>query len=278
MNIDTHQHFWRYNNKEYSWMHVPQMQSLRFDYLPEKLELLLTKSNIGGTIAVQARQNLEETRWLCQLAIENDFIKGVVGWVDLCSPSVEKQLEVFSSNRYLVGIRHVLQDEADDQFMLRNDFIQGISQLKKFNLTYDLLIYPKHLIAASDLVSKFRDQYFVIDHLAKPFRKDALKEDWKKGIKLLSSFDNIFCKISGMLSEIDSDNLDSNTFYPYFDFVFDAFGSERVILGSDWPLCTLRKDYEQTINIINNYIRKLSRPEQRNVWQYNPKQVYNIRE
>src|SRR5712692_10564185 len=202
MKVDTHQHFWRYNTREYPWM-GPTMDILRRDHLPDDLVPLLESMGIEGTVSVQARQCLEESQWLLDLADQNPFIKGVVGWVDLRSPRLREQLERFCKNRKFRGVRHVLHDEPDDQFMMRPDFLLGISQLAQFGLTYDLLLFPRHLPVAFELVKRFPEQVFVIDHIAKPLIKEHKLEPWASDIRRMASFQNVFCKISGMVTEAD---------------------------------------------------------------------------
>ena len=202
MLIDAHQHFWHYNPKEYGWI-SDRMEKLKRDFLPADLIPELQAMKFEGTIAVQARQSLEETRWLLTLADENNFIKGVVGWVDLCSEEAEDQLKEFSANSKFVGVRHVVHDEPDDRFMARKDFRRGISSLQKYSLTYDLLIFPKHLPLAMELVKEFPDQPFVLDHIAKPDIKGQRREPWASGIRKLAQLPNVYCKLSGMVTEAD---------------------------------------------------------------------------
>jgi len=276
MRIDTHQHFWKYNGRDYTWM-GPGMESLKQDRLPADLAPLLKKTAIDGTVTVQARQCLEETEFLLQLADENSFIKGVVGWVDLRSPQLEVQLERFCWHPKLRGVRHVIHDEPDDQFMMGDDFVHGIRKLRKYDLTYDLLLFPKHLPVAAQLVAKFGEQTFVLDHIAKPLIKDGKIEPWKSDLRRLASFKNVSCKISGMVTEADWHNWKDEDFTPYIDIVLETFGAERIMLGSDWPVCTLAGEYEQVIAIAADYVQKLSPDEQQAIWSKNPKKIYKIR-
>ena len=230
------------------------MKVLRKDFLPDDLLPLLKQSGFDGSIAVQARQSLEETRWLLNLAGEFDFIKGVVGWVDLCSVEAENQIAEFASDPKFVGVRHVLQDEPDDMFMLKDSFLKGISLLKKFNLVYELLIFPRHLPYAVNLVKQFPDQQFVLDHIGKPPIKDKIISPWKEGIKQLALQKNVACKLSGMVTEASWKGWSRSDFVPYLDVVFDTFGPSRLMIGSDWPVCTLASDYKKTMQIIIDYI------------------------
>ncbi|MHC4659753.1 MAG: amidohydrolase family protein [Planctomycetota bacterium] len=275
MKIDTHQHFWEYNERDYGWM-GPGMELLKRDRLPANLAPLLKKAGIDGTVTVQARQCLEETEFLLRLADENHFIKGVVGWVDLRSAQLEAQLERFCWHPKLRGVRHVVHDEPDDRFMMQDDFAHGISKLRKYNLTYDLLLFPKHLPVACELVARFGEQTFVLDHISKPLIKDKKIEPWKTDMHQLASFENVSCKISGMVTEADWHNWKPQDFTPYMDIVFEAFGPDRVMLGSDWPVCTLAGEYEQVMSIAADYVQKLSPDEQAAVWAENPKRIYDI--
>ncbi len=275
MKIDTHQHFWKYNERDYGWM-GPGMESLKQDRLPCHLKPLLQETAIDGTVCVQARQCLEETQFLLRLADENTFIKGVVGWVDLRSPQLELQLERFCYHPKLRGVRHVVHDEPAENFMMREDFVHGIGKLRKYNLTYDLLLFPKHLPIACELVGKFAEQTFVLDHISKPFIKDRKIEPWAGDIRRLASFKNVFCKISGMVTEADWGNWKPLDFKPYMDIVLEAFGAERVMLGSDWPVCTVAGEYERVMRIAADYVNALSPDEQAAVWAENPKRIYGI--
>lgn len=252
MNIDAHQHFWYYSEKEYEWI-GDHMGVLKKDYLPEALYSFIQNNGFEGTIAVQARQSLYETRWLLDLAAQNAFIRGVVGWVDLCDERVEEELEEFSSHAKFVGVRHVLQDEPDDRFMLRSDFLRGLQRLQKYDLAYDILIFARHLPIAGELVRRFPEQRFVLDHIAKPCIRDHILQPWQKDIIKLAGFPNVYCKVSGMVTEADWYHWTYSDFIPYLDTVFNAFGTERVMYGSDWPVCTVAGTYQQVSGIIKEY-------------------------
>lgn len=275
MKTDTHQHFWKYNDRDYGWM-GPGMEALKRDRLPGDLAGLLKKTGIDGTVTVQARQCLKETEFLLRLADENPFIKGVVGWVDLCSPQLELQLERFCYHPKLRGVRHVVQDEPDNRFMMRDDFMKGISRLRKYNLTYDLLLFPKHLPVACELVAQFAEQTFILDHISKPLIKDGKIEPWANDMRRLASFENVSCKISGMVTEADWHNWKPEDFKPYMDIALEAFGVSRIMVGSDWPVCTLAGEYEDVIQIAADYLQQLSPDEQACIWAENPKRTYQI--
>jgi L-fuconolactonase len=253
MKIDSHQHFWKYNPAHQVWM-TDEMQVLKRDYLPAELQPLLKAIGFDGTIAVQARQMVEETEWLLKLADEHDLIKGVVGWVDLRSPALREQLERYAPHPKLVGVRHVVHDEPDDQFMLLPEFRRGIAALREFKLTYDLLLFPCHLPVAVKLVEEFPEQPFVLDHIAKPAIKERQVSPWKEDLKRLAKCPKVFCKLSGMVTEAKWKEWRADDFHRYLDIVIEAFGTERVMIGSDWPVCTLSGEYAQTMGIVVEYV------------------------
>ena len=273
MNFDAHQHFWRYNEREYGWM-GPGMDVLKKDHLPPDLLPLLQSAGFGGTLAVQARQVLEETRWLLNLSDQFPFIKGVVGWVDLRSPQLRQQLEQLAAHPKLRGVRHVVHDEPDDQFMLREDFVRGIGLLAEFGLTYDLLLFPKHLPTACELVRQFPGQRFVLDHIAKPRIKDGIVEPWAADLRKLAAFPNVWAKVSGMVTEANWRAWKPSDFAPYLDVVFEAFGTQRIMIGSDWPVCTVAATYGQVMSIVTDYIGRFSLDEQKMVLGENAHSFY----
>ena len=256
--IDSHQHFWHYNPAEHTWM-TDAMPGLKKDFLPTDLQPLLNQIGFDGCIAVQARQTIEETNWLLNLADENDFIKGVVGWVDLRSPNIDEELAGYVKREKLVGVRHVVHDEADDNFMLQPAFQKGIAILKEFNLNYDLLLFPKHIPVALQLVEKFPEQPFVVDHIAKPFISKKEFSPWKEDLKELAKHPNVFCKLSGMVTEAKWRDWRESDFREYLDIVTGSFGTSRIMIGSDWPVCTLSGKYSATMNIVINYAGQFSK-------------------
>ncbi|PYX54919.1 MAG: amidohydrolase [Acidobacteria bacterium] len=276
MKIDTHQHFWKYNVRDYVWMGTG-MDKLRKDHLPTDLLLLINAAGISATVAVQARQSLEESTWLLQLADEYSFIRAVVGWVDLTSERVVEQLEQLAQHPKFRGVRHVVHDEADDKFMLRESFLHGLSQLKRFGLTYDLLLFPRHLPIACDVVKRFPDQLFVLDHIAKPPVRAKEMEPWARDLKRLASFANVSCKISGLVTEAKWSSWEAQDFEPYLDVVLNAFGPHRLMIGSDWPVCTLAADYTSVINLETDYIARLSGDERNAILEKNAIGFYSIR-
>jgi L-fuconolactonase len=273
MKIDAHQHFWRYNNVEFGWIN-DKMSVLKRDFLPDDLFKELQAMNFDGSIAVQARQNLNETKWLLDLANSNQFIKGVVGWVELCSSNIDEQLNEFSKNNKLVGVRHVVHDEQDDNFMARKDFQNGISFLEKYNLTYDLLLFPKHLELAADLVNEFPNQKFVLDHISKPSIKDQIYSPWDNSIRKLAQNPNVFCKLSGMVTEASWTSWKASDFKYYLDIVFECFGTDRLMVGSDWPVCMLTGTYKKTMSLVFEYIKKFNEDVQTNILGENCRKFY----
>lgn len=261
IHIDSHQHFWIYRAEEYGWID-DSMVSLRRNFLPSDLEKELKDNDFQGSVAVQARQTLEETRWLLEMASRSSSIVGVVGWVDLQSPEVRSQLMQFAPNSKLVGIRHIVQSEPDDRFLLRPDFLRGIAALEEFDLAYDVLIYAKHLNVAAEFMQRFPRQRFVLDHLAKPLIADGEIEPWEQGIRRLAGFSNVYCKLSGMVTEADWRGWKPDHIRPYLDVAFEAFGADRLMIGSDWPVCLVAATYSQTMQIVKTYIAGLA-PEQR---------------
>jgi len=252
MHIDAHQHFWSYNPREYDWIDEA-MASIRRDFLPAELKPLLRNNGLHGSVVVQVRQTLEETRWLLKLAEENPYILGIVGWVDLRSPRVHEDLQSLAGNPKLVGIRHIVQSEPDG-FLLQPDFLRGISVLEEFGLAYDILIYPKHLATAVEFVKRFPRLRFVLDHLAKPPINSRAIDDWARGIRDLASFPNVYAKLSGLVTEANWHVWKPEDLRPYLDVAFGCFGASRLMIGSDWPVCTVAASYEQVINLVKNYL------------------------
>lgn len=274
--IDAHHHFWKYSPEQYGWIDA-SMDMLKRDFLPEELEVEMLSAGITGTVAVQARQTLEETRWLLELAGRHAFIKGVVGWVDLCSEAVEQQLNQFTSFSKLVGVRHVIQDEADDRFMLRTDFRAGISLLETYDLAYDLLLYPRHLSHALKLARLFPRQRFVLDHLGKPPIRTGELEPWKSDLRKLAECPNVWCKLSGMVTEADPQNWSYRDLLPYMETVLEAFRPGRIMVGSDWPVCTLAGSYPAVIRIITEFTASLDSADRTKIWIQNAVDYYQLK-
>jgi L-fuconolactonase len=273
--IDSHQHFWIYNKIRDAWIN-DDMQNIQRNFLPQDLLPVLHENNIDGCIAVQADQSMDETNFLLKLADENECIKGVVGWVDLRAKNIEEQLEDLSKYKKLKGMRHIVQAETEDDFLLRRDFCNGISLLQKFGFTYDILIYPGQLKSAIEFVKLFPEQRFVIDHLAKPNIKDKEIETWAKDIKQVAKFSNVYCKLSGMVTEADWKHWTTADFKPYIDCVLENFGTDRTMFGSDWPVCLVAASYKQCCDMLEQNTQHLTSYEKEKLWGKNAIEFYNI--
>jgi len=255
MHIDAHQHFWIYDRREYDWID-DSMAALRRDFLPADLKPELERNGFQGCVAVQARQTLEETRWLLELAERAPFILGVVGWVDLRSPRVRFELESFAGKSKLVGVRHIVQSEPDERFLLQPDFLRGIALLEEFDLAYDILIYARHLPVAAEFVARFPRQRFVLDHMAKPPIKGGALDAWARGIQGLAAFPNVYCKVSGQVTEADWQAWKPKDMQPYLDVAFECFGASRLMIGSDWPVCTVAAPYARVMTVVKDYLER----------------------
>lgn len=274
--IDAHQHFWQFDPVRDSWI-TEDMSVIRHDFLPADLKPVLERNEIDGTVLVQTCQEESDNRFMLQLAKENDFIKGIVGWINLQALNVEDRLKYYKDNHpKMKGFRHVLQGEPDERFMLKDNFKRGIGLLHQYGFTYDILIYPNHLKYASQLVAEFPDQKFVVDHLAKPFIKKQEIGGWKHDIEELAQYQNVHCKVSGMLTEADWYNWRTSDFTPYLDVVFKAFGTQRLMYGSDWPVCLLAGGYNRALEILQIYVSRFSPEEQEMFFGGNAVNFYNL--
>jgi L-fuconolactonase len=276
MRIDTHQHFWQYSAAEYGWID-DSMAGLRRDFLPADAAREMARAGIDACIAVQARQSLEETRWLLSLADAHPHIAGVVGWFDLQSADVWAQLDRLVSHPKLVGVRHIVQGEADDRFLLRPAFRRGIAQLEAFGLSYDLLIYPRHLPVASEFVSQFERQRFVLDHLGKPDIRVGERGTWERDLRRLAEHPNVSAKLSGLVTEADWARWTPEQIRPYLDIAFDCFGAERLMIGSDWPVCTVAADYARTMAVVTDYLAALNDADRNAVLGGNAQRFWDLK-
>jgi L-fuconolactonase len=259
--IDAHHHLWRYSKEEYGWI-AGNMAAIARDFLPQDLQQVLSSSGIDGSIAVQARQTIEETQSLLDFAQQFDAIRGVVGWAPIASPELPAVLDRLKPFQKLKGFRHVVQDEPDDAFLLRPDFNAGIALLKQYALVYDILIFERHLPAALSFVDRHPAQVFVLDHIAKPRICDSVLEPWRTNIRELARRENVFCKLSGMVTEAHWAHWHPQDLQPYFDVVLDAFGPKRLLAGSDWPVCLLATTYQTWLSTLREFISPLSSTEQ----------------
>ena len=276
MHIDAHQHFWMYDPAEYGWIDA-SMSAIRRDFLPADLKPELDNNGFHGSVVVQTRQTLEETRWLLELAAQSPSILGVVGWADLRSPDVRTQLKSLAQNPRLMGIRHIVQSEPDDRFLMQPDFLRGISVLEEFDLAYDILIYTKHLPVTAEFVERFPRQRFVLDHLAKPPIKSARIDSWADVIMRLAEFPNVFCKLSGLVTEADWQHWTPEQIVPFLDAAFEAFGPDRLMIGSDWPVCLVAASYAQTIEVVKTYLLRLNPTSREAVLGGNAQQFWRLK-
>jgi len=276
MMIDAHHHMWKYTVAEYGWI-TPEQQVIHRDFLPEDLEPLMHHFGIEGTVAVQARQTLEETTWLLGLSEKHPLIRGVVGWVPLTDgANVKRSLEQYAGNRRLRGVRHIVQDEPDPRYILRKDFNEGVSALHQFGLRYDILIFERHLPAAIEFVDRHPNQTFILDHIAKPRIKDKILSPWDRNMRELAKRQNVYCKLSGMITEADPKRWTPADLQPYIDVVLAAFGPHRIMYGSDWPVMLLAGDYARWFGAVTNAIAKLSKAEQDRIMGGTAAEAYGI--
>lgn len=276
MRIDAHQHFWTYSPAEYPWIGAG-MERLARDYAPRDLAAVAGPQGVTASVAVQARQSPEETRWLLGLADAHAFIRGIVGWVDLRNDRVAEELARFATNDKFVGVRHVVQDEPDPRFLLGEDFVRGMRALHQFGLTYDLLLYPQQLPAAVELAGMLPEQSFVLDHLAKPRIKTGELAEWRRDIEALAAHPNVACKLSGLVTEAAWRQWQRADFTPYLDVALAAFGPERLMFGSDWPVCLLSGEYADVVGIIDGFMSALNPAEQAQIWGETTSRVYGLR-
>jgi L-fuconolactonase len=276
MQIDSHHHLWQYNDRDYVWM-TDEMEILRRDYLPSDLQTNLERSGIDGSVVVQARQSLDETRWLLSLAADNPRIRGVVGWVPLVEDNVEHALEEFAGDRNLKAVRHVVHDEPDDAYILRDDFNRGIATLSRFGLVYDVLIFASHLDNTLRFVDRHAGQPFVVDHIAKPtITEKQFDQGWADRIRELARRENVTCKVSGVVTEVRDPQWSIDLIRPYWETVLDAFGPARLMFGTDWPVCLLRLSYEQWVSTVSDLIHDLSADEQDSIMGGTAVRVYGL--
>lgn len=275
MVIDSHQHFWQYDATRHDWI-TDDMSAIRRDFLPPHFESECVANDVDASVAVQVDQTESETMFMLDLAERSSRIAGVVGWIDLRSPILGDRLRHFSRFKKLRGFRHIAQSEPDDRFLLQSPFLDGIAQLREFNFTYDILIYPRQLPAAIDLASRYPRQPFALDHLAKPFVKARGLEPWASQIKSLAQNLNVFCKLSGLVTEADWRHWTPADFRPYLDVVLDAFGSSRLMFGSDWPVCLVAASYAQVKQLIETYVGAHAPQDKEKIFASNAIRFYGL--
>jgi L-fuconolactonase len=276
MKIDSHHHFWKYSAEEYPWI-GDSMAALRRDFLPEHLKAEIAAAGIDGVVSVQARQSVRETEWLLSLADVNPFIKAVVGWVPLARPDVRDTLAALAANPKFRAVRHVVQDEPDDRFILGGDFNRGVSALRDFGLVYDILIFERQLASSIEFVDRHPKQIFVLDHIAKPRIGDSAIEPWRANIRELARRPNVYCKVSGMVTEADWKTWSAEQLRPYFDVVLQAFGPKRLMFGTDWPVCLAASGYSRWVEVVRKFSAGLSADEQEWLFGKTAVQAYGLR-
>jgi L-fuconolactonase len=272
--IDAHVHFWEYNKLKDAWI-TDEMKVLQSDFLPRNLQPILEENKINGIIAVQADQSENETRFLLELANENPMIKGIVGWVDLQNENLENKLLYYSKHSIIKGFRHIVQSEPDG-FLQNKRFRNGIKILRDFGFTYDILIYENQLKETIGFVNKFPDQKFIIDHCGKPSIKNNQIKEWENLMNELAGNKNIYCKLSGLITEAKWKDWNEKDFYPYLNVVFESFGTNRLLFGSDWPVMLLSGTYTKWKSLLENYMNDFSQKEKQKVFSENAIQFYNL--
>lgn len=278
MIIDAHQHFWKLDLPfDYDWLREPKHKSICRDFVPEDLEPHLRMAGVQKTVFVQTQHDVEENRWVLKLAGQHDFIAGVVGWVDLASEDCEQQLSEFRENPKFVGIRHITQGEPDDNFIVRPEIIRGLKVLEKHKVPFDLLFFTQHLKHAVTLAETLPELPMVIDHLSKPRIKDHVTEGWQDDLRKAAKFPNLYCKLSGMVTEADWKHWKPADLKPYVDIALEAFGPERCMFGSDWPVCELASSYELVFSALNEVLGPISTSEQEQIFGGTAKKFYQLK-
>jgi L-fuconolactonase len=275
LRIDAHHHFWKFDPVRDSWI-TDEMVAIKRDFLPKDLRRLLRQNDFDGSVVVQSDQSETENEFQLENADRNDFVKGIVGWIDLQSENVEEKLAYYSSKKKMKGFRHILQGEAERAFMLKPAFMNGIGRLERFGFTYDILIFADQLKYISQFVAAFPNQRFVIDHIAKPDIKNRSIEEWKSEIEKIARHENVHCKISGMVTEANWKTWKQDDFIPFIDVVIEAFGPNRIMFGSDWPVCLVAGSYKKVLNIVNEYFSSFSHSEQELFFGGNAMRFYNL--
>ncbi len=275
--IDAHQHFWQLSQPfDYTWLENPDLATIRRDYLPEDLQPLLQQAGVDYSVFVQTQHNVAENRWVLELAEQNEFLIGVVGWVDLASEACEDQLLEFKDHPLFCGVRHVTQDEPDEDFIVHPDVLRGLKVLEKHNIPFDLLFYVQHLKHATTLAQELPDLPMVIDHLSKPKIAEQSFDGWSGDLRAAARYPNIYCKLSGMVTEADWTNWKVDDLQPYVEIAIDAFGPERCMFGSDWPVCELAATYGEVSTTLNELIASLSPSERSNILGETARKFYRF--
>lgn len=275
MRIDAHQHFWKYTPATHGWIN-DEMSVIRKDFLPNDLEPILSKHHIDGTIAVQADESINETAFLLSLSEKHDFIKAVVGWIDLRSTEVNDQLAYYKQFKKLVGFRCIMQGQPDEAYLSNTNFIKNLNSLKEFNYTYDLLVYHHQLPSLLKLIDKVPENKLILDHIGKPNIKEKKFSKWKENIFELAKHPGIYCKLSGMITEANYSTWIYDDIVPYMDVVGEAFGTDRICFGSDWPVCLVAGQYDKMIGVVEKWASQLNSKTQEQIFGLNTCTFYNI--
>lgn len=273
--IDSHHHFWKYSAKEYDWIN-DDMKVIRKDFLPADLEKTIREAGVDGAVSVQARQSVEESVWLTELAEKHKFLLGVVGWVDLRSKDVDKDLEKLAKHKKFKGVRHVVQGEPNINFILGAEFNEGIKRLLRYDLRYDILIFEKQLKPSIAFVDRHPKQVFIVDHIAKPRIKERILSPWRENMLEMAKRPNVYCKISGMITEADWKNWTSADLAPYLDTAMEAFGPKRLMFGSDWPVMLVAGQYKPWVDLVKKTISRYSASEQERILYKNATEAYKL--
>jgi L-fuconolactonase len=273
--IDSHQHFWQIEKFNYEWM-SPTDKILYRDFLPDNFEQVLRQNGVAKSVAVQAHQSIEEARWLLELSDQFDFIAGVVGWVDLQSENLSQQLDELTKHPKFKGVRHVVQDEPDDDWIIRPKVIEGIKTLAKYDLTYDILVFPRHLKYVKILLENCPEIKFVIDHFAKPPIASGEIAEWSNDIIEVAKFPNVYCKLSGLVTEANHQNWTKEDLQPYINVAMEAFGANRLMYGSDYPVCLLAASYQKVLETYRSFLADLTEDEQNQILFQNAAEFYNL--
>ena len=276
MRIDAHHHFWELKRLDYRWLNASHLESIRRDFGPDDLRPLIQRKGIDQTVLVQTLHSLEENRWALSLVEAHDWIAGVVGWIDLTHPLCAAQLEEFEKHPKFVGIRHLVHDEEDDDFLLREDVMHGLSVLESHGIPFDLLFYVQHLRHVPALASRRPHLRMVIDHLAKPRIKDRTIDDWKRDLQAAAHCPNVWCKLSGLITEASWGDWTSADLKPYVHAALDAFGADRCMFGSDWPVCLLAGSYDQVIESLEDALGPISASERTAIFGGTAKEFYSL--
>jgi len=273
--IDSHQHFWKYDPLIHNWI-SDDMAAIRRDFLPEHLAVVFKENQVEGCVAVQAEHSATENDFLLDMSFANDFVKGIVGWTDLQSPEIASDLYKLANFPKIKGVRHILQGEAQRDLMLTKSFLNGIRHLEEVGFTYDILVSADQLQFIPEFVAHFPNQLFVLDHMGKPGIRHGEIQNWKKNIELLARHEQVHCKVSGMLTEADLQGWKKEDFTPYLDVVVEAFGIERVMYGSDWPVCLAAGDYRQSLDVVKSYFSTFSSNEKQLFFSENVRDFYRL--